>query len=247
MGVERRRHGVVLAAVALAVMRRRRDAFARACDARCRAAPGAATLIAGLSVYLIGRLGADLFLTRMSFVLVLTGVTWLLAGATAVRRRRAAVVSRHRRPAAGAGGERHPLPAAGGVAYRRSDASAAGVAVFRDGNLLELPSTTLEVAEACSGLRSIAAGRHRRPACDRASMDAPRAAPGRDVPVAIVMNGLRIAATGLARPGTACASGSWHTFGGWLTFLASVFAVALLQRAWPAGRAPAAWKEAAAA
>ena len=33
--------------------------------------------------------------------------------------------------------------------------SAAGVAVFRDGNLLELPSTTLEVAEACSGLRSI--------------------------------------------------------------------------------------------
>ena len=30
----------------------------------------------------------------------------------------------------------------------------AGVAVFRDGNVLELPAATLEVAQACSGLRS---------------------------------------------------------------------------------------------
>ena len=58
------------------------------------------------------------------------------------------------------------------------------------------------------------------------------------LPIAIVMNGLRIAATGLACEawGPKAASGSWHTFGGWATFLISVFALVQLQRAmarWP--------------
>ena len=52
------------------------------------------------------------------------------------------------------------------------------------------------------------------------------------LPLAIVMNGLRIAATGLACEtwGPRAASGSWHTFTGWITFVVSVFLLVQLQR-----------------
>ena len=47
------------------------------------------------------------------------------------------------------------------------------------------------------------------------------------------MNGLRIAATGLAceRWSSRAASGPWHTFSGWVTFLVAVFVLAQLPRA----------------
>ncbi len=46
------------------------------------------------------------------------------------------------------------------------------------------------------------------------------------------MNGFRIAATGVACEAWSprAASGSWHTFGGWLTFLVSVLVLVQLQR-----------------
>jgi len=52
------------------------------------------------------------------------------------------------------------------------------------------------------------------------------------VPVAVVMNGFRIAATGLACEawGPRAASGSWHTFTGWITFVASLMVLIQLQR-----------------
>src|SRR5471032_2859719 len=78
-------YGVVLAAVALAVIWRRRATFAHALDPHAAAAPGVAALLLGLCVYLIGQFGADVFLTRVSFVLVLTGAIWFLAGTRAVR------------------------------------------------------------------------------------------------------------------------------------------------------------------
>jgi exosortase len=104
----------------------------------------------------------------------------------------------------------------------------ASVPVFRDGNLLTLPSATLEVAEACSGLRSIVS---------LAAIGAMLAWAGErstwrravivmlTLPIAIVMNGLRIAATGIACEtwGPHVASGGWHAFTGWVTFVISMF------------------------
>jgi exosortase/archaeosortase family protein len=45
------------------------------------------------------------------------------------------------------------------------------------------------------------------------------------LPIAIVMNGFRIAATGIACEtwGPHVASGGWHTFTGWVTFVVSTF------------------------
>ena len=102
-----------------------------------------------------------------------------------------------------------------------------GVAVFRDGNVLELPSTALEVAEACSGLRSIVSLAAISVLLAWMEPSLPRrvAIVAASLPIAIVANGLRIAATGLACEawGPKAASGSWHTFSGWVTFLVSVF------------------------
>lgn len=240
-------YGVVLAAVALAVFWRRRAVLTRERDADAASAPGAAALAFGLLIYLTGQLGADVFVTRVSFVFVLAGLLWFLVGARAVRTTAAPLVFlliAIPLPALIVNAVTLPLQL---VASRLGEAtlSAAGVAVFRDGNLLELPSTTLEVAEACSGLRSIVS----LAAIGGLLAWTERRWPRRallvvaTLPIAIVMNGLRIAATGLACEtwGARAASGPWHTFSGWVTFLVSVLALIALQRVARGGGARDAW------
>jgi len=230
-------YGIVLAAVALVVLWRRRESFLAASQPSGSSLPGGAVLLGGLAIYLVGQLGADVFLTRVSFVIVLCGAVWCLAGTHAVRTIAAPLVFLLMAiplPALIMNAVTLPLQL---VASRIGEATltAAGVAVFRDGNLLELPSTTLEVADACSGLRSIVslAAIGGLLAWTEPSWPRRVALVAATVPIAIVMNGLRIAATGLACEawGVRAASDPWHTLGGWLTFLISVFALMSLQRA----------------
>jgi exosortase len=230
-------YGIVLASVALFVAWRRREAFARALDPVGAAFPGAAMLLTGLCLRLAGQLGADLFLTRISFLLVVTGAIWLLAGRRALRTIAAPLVFLAIAvplPALVVNAITLPLQL---IASRVAEASLAtmGVAVFRDGNVLELPSTALEVAEACSGLRSIVSLAAISVLLAWTDPSFPRrlAIVAASLPIAIVMNGFRIAATGLACEawGPKAASGSWHTFTGWVTFSIAVFALVQLQRA----------------
>jgi exosortase len=230
-------YGIVLAAVALVVLWRRRESFLVASQPTGSSLPGGVVLLGGLALYLVGQLGADVFLTRVSFVLVLCGAVWCLAGTRAIRTIAAPLVFLLMAiplPALIMNALTLPLQL---VASRIGEATltAAGVAVFRDGNLLELPSTTLEVADACSGLRSIVslAAIGGLLAWTEPSWPRRVALVTASVPIAIVMNGLRIAATGLACEtwGAGAASDPWHTLGGWLTFLVSVFALMWLQRA----------------
>ena len=229
-------YGIVLASVALFVAWRRRQAFARALDPTGAAFPGVAVLLTGLCLRLAGQLGADLFLTRMSFLLVMTGAVWLLAGWRALRTIAAPLVFLAIAvplPALVVNAITLPLQL---IASRVAEASLTtmGVAVFRDGNVLELPSTALEVAEACSGLRSIVSLAAISVLLAWTDPSLPRrlAIVAASLPIAIVMNGFRIAATGLACEawGPKAASGSWHTFTGWVTFLIAVFALVQLQR-----------------
>jgi exosortase len=229
-------YGVVLASVALAIAWRRRDPFVLAIDRHAAAAPGATVLLVGLFVYLTGQLGADVFLTRVSLVLVLTGTVWFLFGSRSVRTIAAPLVfllAAMPLPELIVNSITLPLQF---TASRIAEMTLTtfGVPVFRDGNVLELPSTALEVAEACSGLRSIVSLAAISGLLAWTDPSWPRriAVIVSSLPVAIVMNGLRIAATGLACEtwGPAAASGSWHTFTGWITFLVSVFVLVRLQR-----------------
>ena len=113
---------------------------------------------------------------------------------------------------------------------------AGGVPVFRDGNVLELRSTTLEVAQACSGLRSlislsavacVVAWAGERSWLRRAVVMAAA------IPIAVVLNGVRVAATGVACDtwGPYMAKGGWHELAGWITFALAVGALLLFQRA----------------
>jgi exosortase len=205
-------------------------------------------LLAGLCLHLAGQLGADLFLTRISFLFVVTGALWFLAGWRALRTIAAPLVFLAIAvplPALVANAITVPLQL---TASRVAEASLTtmGVAVFRDGNVLELPSTALEVAEACSGLRSIVSLAAISVLLAWMEPSIPRrlAIVAASLPIAIVVNGLRIAATGLACEawGPKAASGSWHTFSGWVTFMVSVFVLVQVQRLMARVRLPtSAW------
>jgi exosortase len=112
---------------------------------------------------------------------------------------------------------------------------AADVPVLRDGNILTLPTITLEVNDACSGIRSLMAllsvaalvgyfsdaARWQRALLVFAAL-----------PIAIGLNGARIALTGLAasRFGPAAASGAVHAASGWLVFVLALGVIWALQK-----------------
>jgi exosortase len=113
---------------------------------------------------------------------------------------------------------------------------ACGVPILRDGNVLELVGMRLEVAEACSGIRSIVALFAFALALDHLSGSTwPRQVGlvAATVPIAILANAGRVVATGFAAQvwGPAVADGALHTVAGALVFVSGVVAVAALERA----------------
>jgi exosortase len=120
----------------------------------------------------------------------------------------------------------------------------AGVPVLRDGNVLELVSMRLEVAEACSGIRSIvslltfALVLGQFSGGSRARMLLLCAA---TIPIAVVANATRVAATGLAAHawGPGVAEGLLHSTSGLLVFAAAVAVLLVLERTTARVRLPA--------
>jgi exosortase len=232
-------YGIVLAAVAAAVTWQRRERFARAWTNRASDGfGGLLVLTGGLLLFLAGQLGADVFLTRISLVVVLAGAIWSIAGGAALRIVTAPLAFLAMAiplPALVVNAATLPLQVTASQ-IAETTLRTAGVAVFRDGNVLELPAATLEVAQACSGLRSLVSLTAIAVLLAWAAPARTRAARAAIVafalPVAIVMNGFRIAGIGLACEawGPTMASGTLHTVSGWLTFLVSAIVLIAIQR-----------------
>jgi exosortase len=222
-------YGAALVAVAVALAWRRREMFVSSLRPRSPAIIGIAVLGFGLMLFLVGVIGADVFVTRVSSVFVLAGATCFLAGPASTRVMAVPLfflLLAIPPPTLVVTALTLPLQ---GVASRiaESTLTLAGVSVLRDGNLLRLPSATLEVAEACSGLRSLISLGALAVLLSWAvdlSWTKRGVMVAAAVPIAVAVNGLRIALTGMACEvwGRAAAADPWHTIAGWLTFIASV-------------------------
>lgn len=190
---------------------------------------GLGVIAGALSVLVMGVLGAELFLSRSSLVLLLAGIVIYFAG------------WRHFRvlllpwavlflmipiPVIIFNEIAFPLQL---LASRLATSllSISGVPVFREGNVIRLSAMSLEVAEACSGIRSLVSltslaviysyfmeTRNLR----RAALVIGA------IPVAVAANGLRIMGTGLMVQywDPEKAEGFFHAFSGWIIFLLSL-------------------------
>lgn len=198
---------------------------------------GLALLAGSLMVLLAGRLGAELFLTRVSMIGVLAGIVWYVWG------------PEHLRVLAFPIGFLFlmvPLPA---ILFNKialplqllasrvgeTAIAAAGIPVVREGNVLQLPTRDLEVAEACSGIRSLVSllmlgvvlGYFTERRTGARLIIAVAA-----VPIAIAANAARVAGTGLASElvSPAAAEGFFHAFSGWLMFVVAFAGLISVQR-----------------
>jgi exosortase len=193
---------------------------------------GAGLLAFGLLMLVVGSVGAELFLQRSSFVVVLAGLVWLILGTVFLRVLAfplAFLVFMIPLPAIVMNAVAFPLQlfAAQTATFCME---AAGIPVLREGNVITLASTTLEVAEACSGIRSLQALLALGAVYGYFSQKAAWkkwALVLLSVPIAIAANAFRVAGTGFLAHywGAEMAQGFYHGFAGWIVF---VVAFALL-------------------
>jgi exosortase len=218
-------HGILLAAAAAIVVWRVVPAL-RATPAAPRD-EGFAVIGLALLVYVVGFLLGDVFVLRASMPILIAGVVLTLWGVGHTRALLAPIILL---------ALSIPLPAvlvtnltlplqlvasqvAAGVL------TAVHVPVVRDGNLLALPNITLEVAEACSGLRSVISLVAVAAVCAALiplSIKRSALLVAAAIPIAVVGNGFRVAATGVLATwfGPIAVRGAIHEATGFVAFLA---------------------------
>ena len=109
------------------------------------------------------------------------------------------------------------------------------IPVLREGNVIHLANTSLEVAEACSGIRSLISlltlGIVYGYFTD-SRMWVRLVLVFGTIPIAIAANGIRVAGTGIAAHiyGPEAAQGFFHTFSGWIIFIAAFIMMFILYR-----------------
>lgn len=242
-------HGFFVIPLAAYFLWERREAFRRA---PVKPSPaGLLLVVVSLLVFVAGRFGAELFLTRVSLIGVLAGTLLFLCGWKQLRVAAfpiAFLLLMIPLPTILFNQITFPLQ---GVASRAGEAviAAAGVPVLREGNVLHVPGRALEVVEACSGIRSLMSllmlavvlgyFTERRTGARIAIALAA-------VPIAIIANAGRVAGTGLTAywVGPAAADGFFHTFSGWLVFVVALVGLLAVQRVFEMVRKRARWIEA---
>jgi exosortase len=225
-------YGMLVPPIALYLAYRRREVtFAIPAQPDPR---GLALLSLACFVLLLGKLSSEYFLARSSLVLVLGGIVWTFWGFRRFRTLFFPLVLL---------GTMVPLPIlvfntlaaplqlfASRIATDL--AQMFGVSIYREGNIIHLATTSLGVAEACSGLNSLSS---LVVASLLLGFLADATVLGRillvvlSLPLAIAVNVLRVTGTAVLadyRPDFAI--GFYHSFSGWLIFLVGFGALGLL-------------------
>ncbi len=236
-------HGILIPPLALyfAWMKRRRFAAAPVEPQR---ALGLAAVIGALLVYFVGRLGAEFFLTRISGLLLVTGLILFFLGSRRLRVMAFPIcflVLGIPIPAIIFNTVSLPLQSLASM-WSTNFLAICDVPVLREGNVINLTSASLGVAEACSGLRSlvslialavILAYIRWRGFGQRVLLVVLA------VPLALVLNIVRITVTGLIadRWDVKYAMGFFHSFSGWLVFVVAFLILfgfsSMIQWIWP--------------
>lgn len=228
-------HGYLIPPIAAYLAWERRHKFL--------AAPARASLfglivvVGSVAVLALGVLGIELFLTRISLIGVLGGTVLFFYGWPRFRVLLfplAFLILMVPLPAILFNQIAFPLQL-NASQFGEAVIRAAHIPVLREGNVLILANISLEVAEACSGIRSLISlltlaivfgyiGDSRNWARVLIALSA--------IPVAVVTNGARVAGTGIAAHyyGEAAAQGFFHEFSGWLVFIAAFALMLLLHR-----------------
>jgi exosortase len=228
-------HGFLVAPFAVFVAWSKRDTLVRT---KCEPTWAGVALVAlGLVILVLGTFGAELFLARLSFVIVIAGLVLGFGGTKLCYELRfALLVLLLAIPIPAIIFSQITLP----LQLLASQLATTllrvcNVPVLRDGNVIQLPRLSLEVVEACSGIRSIMSlfalsvfygyflekSTWRRVVLACAS-----------IPIAISTNAVRILATGLCvqywDPDKAL--GFFHEFSGLVMFLVSLVCLFVVHR-----------------
>jgi len=198
---------------------------------------GLVVVLGSIGVLLAGILGSELFLTRISIIGALTGAVLFMFGWRHLRVLAFPIAFLFLMipiPAIIFNNIAFPLQLLASR-FGESAMSMADVPVLREGNVLILANTTLEVAEACSGIRSLVSLLTLAIVLGYFSdkrLWVRLAVALSAIPVAVVTNGIRVAGTGIAahRFGAAAAEGFFHEFSGWLVFVAAFALTLAIQR-----------------
>jgi exosortase D (VPLPA-CTERM-specific) len=217
-------HGLIIAPIALFLGLQKRDQLRLVrVQSDWRALP---LLALAPVLHVLGEMGAEIFTVRISLILFILGATWLVYGPEVLKVLRFPLAFLFLMV---------PIP---GLIYRsvtfplqllssRLSVEAlhlAGISAFREGNVIELGPLTLQIAEACSGLRFIFplltmgfifAYTGKKPLWKQWLLVAAA------IPIALLANVFRITGTGLVSLSWSpeAAQGFFHTFSGWVAFM----------------------------
>jgi exosortase len=198
---------------------------------------GIAVMALGIVILLLGIYGSELFLSRVSLIVLMIGLTLAFGGWPLFKELRfALLILLLAIPLPSIVFNQITFPLQILASKMASEMLPLfGVPVLREGNVIELPLMNLEVAEACSGIRSLMSlftlavfygyflekSNGRRVALAVAS-----------IPIAIAANAVRILGTGLCVQywDPEKAMGFFHEFSGWVIFVVSLVCLTIFHR-----------------
>lgn len=223
-------YGLLIVPVAAFLIWRRRKELKRI--PICPSYWGYAAVLGAMAMLVVGRLGAEVFLSRVSLIVLVSGMVLYFGGWRWLRTLTFPLSILFLMI---------PLPA---IVFNQISLplqfvssrlatwflAFSGVPVLREGNIIHLPAMSLDVAQACSGIRSVisllALAIIYGYLMERAVWK--RLVLGWiSVPIAVFTNAARIMGTGIMAQywSRRMATGFFHEFSGWLIF---VFALVLL-------------------